>query len=195
MSLEEKYARVSNTYTYSIQCNEGDDEFEDIGSFRITIPPFPFRENQSSQLGIFTLESFFITGMTENDYVGQTTGGAPADSNFDVSGFYVEINGIGLRPQMLTSFTGDSGIRSSKMFPIINEYGSHRKSGANPHISGRVTAGGFVNKEVICSNPSGSVLHVKVYSMDSGDKLTSSTLEAIINFKIEMLPDEISNGI
>jgi hypothetical protein len=81
------------------------------------------------------------------------------------------------------------------MFPVINEYGSRRKADDESHLSSRVSSGGFVNKEVICSNPSGSVLHVKVYSMDSGDKLTSTTLEAIINFKIEMLPDEISNGM
>jgi hypothetical protein len=195
MSLEEKYSRVSNTYSYSIQCNEGDDDFDDIGNFRITIPPFPFRENQASQVGIFTLESFYITGQTEADYVGQATGGLPADSDYDVSGFYVEINGIGLRPQMLTSFTGDSGIRSTKMFPIINEYGSRRKAGDESHISSRVTSGGYCNKEVICSNPSGSVLNIKVYSMDSGNQLTSTTLDAIINFKIEMLPTEISNGM
>ena len=153
MSLEEKYSRISNTYTYSIQSSQGDDDFDSIGSFRIQIPPFPFRENQGSQLGIFTLESFFITGMTENDYVGAVTGGDASDSNFDVSGFYVEINGLGLRPQLLTTNV-NARLRSNKMFPIINEYGSHRKSGAEPHISGRVTAGGFVSKEVICSNPS-----------------------------------------
>jgi hypothetical protein len=195
MSLEEKYSRVSNTYSYSIQCNEGDDDFDDVGSFRITIPPFPFRENQASQVGIFTLESFYITGQTEADYVGQANGGAPADSDYDISGFYVEINGIGLRPQMLTSFTGDAGIKSVKMFPVINEYGSRRKADDESHLSSRVTSGGYCNKEVICSNPSGSVLHVKVYSMDSGNKLTSTTLDAIINFKIEMLPTEISNGM
>lgn len=194
MSLEEKYSRISNTYTYSIQSSQGDDDFDSIGSFRINIPPFPYRENQGSQLGIFTLESFFITGLDENDYVGAITGGAPADSNFDVSGFYVEINGLGLRPQMLTTNL-NTRLRSNKMFPVINEYGSHRKSGAEPHISGRVTAGGFTNKEVICSNPSGSVLQVKVYSMNSGDQLTSETLDSIINFKIEMLPEEISNGM
>ena len=195
MSLEEKYSRVSNTYSYSIQSTQADDDFDDIGSFRITIPPFPFRENQSSQLGIFTLESFYITGQTEADYVGQATGGLPADSDYDTSGFYVEINGIGLRPQMLTSFTGDAGIKSVKMFPVINEYGSRRKADDESHLSSRVTSGGYCNKEVICSNPSGSVFHVKVYSMDSGDKLTSTTLDAIINFKIEMLPTEISNGM
>ena len=194
MSLEEKYSRVSNTYYYSIQCNEGDDDFDDIGSFRITIPPFPFRENQASQVGIFTLESFYITGQTEADYVGQATGGLPADSDYDVSGFYVEINGIGLRPQLYTTNL-NARLRSNKMFPVINEYGSRRKAGDESHISSRVTSGGYCNKEVICSNPSGSVFHVKVYSMDSGDKLTSTTLDAIINFKIEMLPTEISNGM
>jgi hypothetical protein len=78
MSLEEKYSRVANTYSYSIQASQGDDDFDDVGSFRITIPPFPFKENQASQVGIFTLESFFIVGQTEADYVGQATGGLPA---------------------------------------------------------------------------------------------------------------------
>lgn len=195
MSLEEKYTRVANTYSYSIQANEGDADFEDIGSFRITIPPFPFKENQSSQVGIFTLESFFVTGQTEAQYVSAIDGGEPTSNDYDVSGFYVEINGLGLRPQMLTSFTGDAGVRSTKMFPVINEYGSRRKADDDSHISSRVTSGGYCGKEVICSNPSGTVLHVKVYSMDSGDKLTSSALDCVINFKIEMLPDEISNGM
>lgn len=198
MSLEEKYSRVSNTYTYSIQSKNGDEDFDEVGNFRIKIPPFPFRENQSSQLGIFTLESFFITGQTEADYVGGIDGGLPASSDYDVSGFYVEINGIGLRPQMITSFTGATDgntIRSTKIFPVLNEYGSRRKADDDSHISSRVTSGGYCNKEVICSNPSGSVLQVKVYSMDSGDQLTSTTLDCVINFKIEMLPDEISNGM
>lgn len=149
-------------------------------------------------MGIFTLESFFITGQTEADYVSSVANGLPVSSDYDASGFFVEINGLGLRPQMLTSFTGANDgntIRSSKMFPVINEYGSRRKADDESHISSRVTSGGYCNKEVICSNPSGSVLDVKVYSMDSGLRLTSTTLEAIINFKIEMLPDEISNGM
>lgn len=195
MSLEEKYSRVANTYSYSIQANQSDDNYDDIGSFRITIPPFPFKENQASQVGIFTLESFYITGQTEADYVSNGAGGLPANGDYDVSGFYVEINGLGLRPQTLTSFTGDAGVRSTKMFPVINEYGQRRRAGDSSHLSSRVVCGGESGKEVVCSNPSGAVLHIKVYSMDSGDKLTSTTLEAIINFKIEMLPTEISNGM
>jgi hypothetical protein len=194
MSLEEKYSRVANTYSYSIQASQGDDDFDDVGSFRITIPPFPFKENQASQVGIFTLESFFIVGQTEADYVGATTTGLPANSDYDVSGFYVEINGLGLRPQIYTTNL-NTRLRSNKMFPVINEYGSRRKADDESHLSSRVTSGGYCNKEVICSNPSGSVLHVKVYTMDSGEKLASTTLDAIINFKIEMLPTEISNGM
>lgn len=194
MSLEEKYSRVSNTYSYSIQSTQGDDNFDNIGSFRVEIPPFPFKENQSSQVGIFTLESFFIIGQTEADYVGAITAGLPASSDYDTSGFYVEVNGLGLRPQIHTTNL-ISNLRSNKMFPIINEYGSRRKADDDSHISSRVTSGGYSNKEVICSNPSGSVLHVKVYSMDSGDQLSSTTLDSVINFKIEMLPDEISNGM
>jgi len=194
MSLEEKYSRVANTYSYSIQANQSDDNYDDIGSFRITIPPFPFKENQASQVGIFTLESFYITGQTEADYVSNGAGGLPANGDYDASGFFLEINGLGVRPQLYT--TGlSSNIRSNKIFPIINEYGQRRRAGDSSHISSRVVCGGESGKEVVCSNPSGSVLHVKVYSMNTGEKLTSTTLDAIINFKIEMLPTEISNGM
>ena len=194
MSLLEKYQRVKNTYSYSIQSSQAternDSTGDSIGSFQITIPPFPFPENQQSKVGIFTLESFFITAQSESAYVSSGDKGLPSNSDDDISGFYVEINGLGLRPQLLTTNINDN-LRSNKMFPVINEYGSMRKDSKGAINMSRVNSGGYCGKEVICSNPSGSVLQVKVYSMDDGEVISDqNSLDCVLNFKIEMLPDD-----
>lgn len=199
MSLLEKYQRVKNTFSYSIQSSAGvdrnDSTGDDIGSFQIDIPPYPFPENQQSKVGIFTLESFFFTSQTDNLYVSGGDDGLPANSRYDISGFYVEINGLGVRPQLYT--TGlNLGLRSNKLFPVMNEYGKKRSvsDGATPpeitYDYSKRLAGGYCGKEVICSNPSGSMLQVKVYSMDTGDLIADQGIDSIINFKIEMLPDD-----
>ena len=189
MSLLEKYQRVRNTFSYSIQSSQGsarsDATGDDIGSFQIDIPNVPFPENQQSKLGIFTLESFYFTAQTQAVYVSAGANGLPANSDYDISGFYVEVNGLGLRPQIYTTNLS-SNLRSNKMFPIINEYGIERKASTGE----RVVAGGESHKEVICSNPCGSVLQVKVYSMDDGELISEQALDSIINFKIELLPDD-----
>jgi hypothetical protein len=193
MSLLEKYQRVRNTYSYSIQSSQAtalaDGSGDDIGSFQIVIPPFPFPENQGSKLGIFTLESFFFTGQTDAIYVSSGANGLPANSDFDCSGLYVEMNGLGVRPQILTTNL-NANLRSNKMFPIINEYGKRRETDTEVFDSNRVVCGGYSGKEVICSNPSGSTLQVKVYSMDDGEIISDQGIDSIINFKIEMLPDD-----
>lgn len=200
MSLLEKYQRVRNTFSYSIQSSQGKERSDlsgdELGQFQIEIPPFPFPENQQSKLGIFTLESFYFTAQGIDEYISSGAGGLPANSLDDVSGFYVEINGLGLRPQLYTTNLSSS-LRSNKMFPVMNEYGRIRRfsDGATPPVYtndfARVNTGGMCGKEVICSNPSGSMLQVKVYSMDTGEIiLDQANLDSVINFKIEMLPDD-----
>lgn len=199
MSLLEKYQRIRNTFSYSIQSAQGvlrdDDTGGDIGKFQMEIPNVPFPENQQSKLGIFTLESFYFTAMDDTNYISDGTGGLPENGEYDCSGFFVEINGLGLRPQLFT--TGkNSTLRSNKIFPIINEYGRRRKeiAGSPPTTTifdgNRVNSGGECNKSVICSNPCGTTLQVKVFSMDTGDLIADQPLDSIINFKIELLPDD-----
>lgn len=199
MSLLEKYQRIRNTFSYSIQSSQGGERSDStgdlIGKFQIEIPPFPFPENQQSKLGIFTLESFYFTSQTDAIYVSGGDDGLPANSRYDISGFYVEINGLGLRPQLFTTAV-NGALRSNKIFPIINEYGKKRSvsDGADPpditYDYSKRLAGGNCGKEVICSNPSGSMLQVKVYSMDTGDIIADQGIDSVINFKIEMLPDD-----
>tara|TARA_R110001632_G_scaffold209315_1_gene333854 strand:- start:46 stop:648 length:603 start_codon:yes stop_codon:yes gene_type:complete len=193
MSLLEKYQRVRNTFSYSIQSSQGiarsDASGDDIGSFQVEIPNVPFPENQQSKLGIFTFESFFFTAQTDGIYVSSGTNGLPANSDFEISGFYVEVNGLGLRPQIYTTNLA-SNLKSNKMFPIINEYGKRRETEVEVYEQNRVVSGGFSNKEVICSNPCGTTLQVKVYSMDTGELIADQGLDSVINFKIELLPDD-----
>jgi hypothetical protein len=74
-----------------------------LDRFKLDIPPYPFPENQQSKLGIFTLESFYFTSQGIDDYVSGGVNGLPANSLDDISGFYVEVNGLGLRPQLYTT--------------------------------------------------------------------------------------------
>jgi hypothetical protein len=199
MSLLEKYQRIKNTFSYSIQSSSGIDRNDatgdDIGKFQLDIPPFPFPENQQSRIGIFTLESFYFTAQTDAYYISGGEDGLPANSDYDISGFFVEVNGLGLRPQLYTTALNNA-LRSNKIFPVINEYGRRRKRGNDPDTEydyAKRVCGGVCNKSVICSNPCGSMLQVKVYSMDSGDLITDQPIDSIINFKIEMLPDDFQD--
>ena len=197
MSLLEKYQRVNNTFTYSISSAGGVDRSDgtgdEIGEFQIYIPPFPFPTHQQSKLAIFTLESFFITGQTDDAYVSAGANGQPANTGagrFDISGFYVEVNGLGVRGNNFVNARSNS-LRSNKAFIIMNEYGAQRKDSATAEDYARVLSGGRSGVECICSNPSGTTLNVKVLSLDTIDQLTAQAgLDSVINFKIELLPDD-----
>lgn len=194
MSLLEKYQRIKNTFSYSIQSSSGeergDNSGDGIGNFQIKIPNVPFPENQKSQLGIFTLESFYFTKQTDTQYISSGDNSLPANSDYEISGFYVEINGLGLRPQIFTTALNDR-LRSNKIFPIMNEYGKRRENDTDVFDNNRVLSGGKSDKSVICSNPCGTTLQVKVISMDDGEIIQDQTeINSIINFKIELLPDE-----
>lgn len=201
MSLLEKYQRINNTYSYSFQSSQGltkgdqdgTDHGDQIGDFQFEIPPFPFPTNQQSKLAIFTLESFYFTSQTETAYVSSGATGLPSETDYDISNFFVEVNGIGVKPHLFT--TGkSSNLRGNKIFHIVNEYGSRRKADDDSHISSRVNSGGECNKSIVCSNPSGCLVNVKVYSGDSGGLIADQDLlDSVINFKIEVLPDDFQD--
>ena len=197
MSLLEKYQRVNNTFTYSISSAGGidrnDGSGDEIGEFQIEIPPVPFPTNQQSKLGIFTLESFYITGQTNDAYVSAGVGGLPANTGagrFDISGFYIEVNGLGVRGNNFVNARANK-LRSNKTYTIMNEYGTQRKESADAEDYARVLSGGKSGVETICSNPSGTTLTIRVLSLDTIEPITAQAgLDSIINFKIELLPDD-----
>jgi len=201
MSLLEKYQRINNTFSYSFQSSQGVeradedggagvDTGDEIADFQFEIPPFPFATNQQSKLGIFTLESFYFTSQTETAYVSSGDTGLPTQTDYDISNFFVEISGLGIKPHNFT--TGkSSNLRGQNIFHITNEYGSRRKADDDTHISSRVNSGGECNQSIICSNPSGTIINVKVFSGDSGNQIVDQdTIDSIIKFKVELLPDD-----
>ena len=190
MSLLDKYQRVLNTYEYSIQSSQGidrdDGSGDGIGDFQILLPPFPFPTHQQSKVAIFTLQSFHFISQTATQYVSAGADGLPASSDYDISSFYVEVNGIGLRPQNYTSGKSVS-LRGCKNFLVVNSDGLNRATAGYE----RVNAGGDCGIESICSNPVGSTLRIKVFSGDTGDLIAdNANLDSIIRFKIELLPDD-----
>ena len=196
MSLLDKYQRVLNTYEYSIQSSQGidrdDGSGDGIGDFQILIPPFPYPTHQQSKVAIFTLQSFHFISQSATQYVSGGANGLPASSDYDISSFYVEVNGIGIRPQNYTSGKSLS-LRGCKNFLVVNTIGGvHRASGGGAgSISEHVSAGGDCGVESICSNPVGSTLRIKVFSGDTGDLIAdNANLDSIIRFKIELLPDD-----
>lgn len=191
MSLTTKYESLRNTYYYAVESDQGEANNDEIGDFEILIPTFPFPEHQAGQVAIFTLTDFFITGMTSAARVSTAANGATG--LFDISGFFVEINGLSLRPQNYNTFKS-SAVRGTKSFMVINRYAKDNTglTGGESCLAGQED----INHSVICGNPAGEQFRIKVFSLDTGDQLADqATLKAVIKFKIELLPAEISNGL
>lgn len=184
MSEIRTYAeRVRNTYYYTIESDQGNPE-DDLGDFEITIPPFPYPEHQGSQLGILKITGFHILGQTDTQRI-------PA-SGYDTSGFYVIISGVGLRGQSFMN-TKSASLRQQRAFFVPNLYGTGSTSKATTY--NRISGSNELNQVVLCSNPAGTSLRVEVLDIDTGNKIVdNAVLQSVIEFSIELVPTEISNG-
>jgi len=192
MSLITKYESLRNTYYYAVESDQGIGDNDELGQFELLIPPFPFPEHQRGQSAIFTLTDFFITGMTATARVSSGAAGGATATKQDISGFFVEINGLSLRPQNHNTFLS-TNIRATKSFMVLNRYAKNNDgiNGGQSCLAGQED----IEESVICGNPSGEQFRIKVYSLDTGDLITDqSTLKSVIKFKIELLPADISNG-
>ena len=199
------YDRVRNTYHYVINSRKGDAGQNHLDTFEMEIPPFPFPEHQGSQIGILKVNSFHICNNDKTDRLPEPQGGG-AEKVGDVSGFYVILSGIGLRGQMFSNAksnpvhgggVGNAGVPSNlfqmNSFWIPNTYGKRNIEETSGQFN--VLSGGYSGKEVICSNPAGSKLRVQVIDADRGEVVHRNTdLYAVLDFSIEVVPTEISNG-
>jgi len=134
--LAEKVSRLRNTYHYTIESDQGSPD-DEIGDFEILIPPFPYPEHQGSQLAIFTLESFHITGQNATQRV-------PA-VGYDTSGFYVILGGLGLRGQSFLN-TKAKTLKPQRAFFVPNTYGDGAIATSN--IYNRLSVERDLNKYV-----------------------------------------------
>ena len=197
---QQEYDRLRNTYYYSVESAEGQGDEDEIGRFTFIIPPFPYPEHQGSQRCIFTLTDFYIIGQTDEQRKTQT-GEPTVAGGEDISGFYLKIQGIGLRNQdFSTALAGGPQLVGTNIFTIPNTFAQVNVLNAgntavtNPDAKALAGAGGL-NEARVCSNPVGTNAIFEIFSIDTGVKLTdNANLNTLVKFSIEVVPEEKSCG-
>mgnify|MGYP003142845452 CR=1 FL=1 len=184
--LKQEFLRKKNTYHYSV-CSADGITSRDVNNFDFIIPPFSYPEHQRSQYALFKLESFYmITQGVSSPIVPAERASNSAD--FDLSGFYVRIDGLGIQPS-LGSTIQNSAIRygtNTFFVPNMGALSDLTQSFQYQRISGGKPA----DYEVACSNPVGSQVNIKVFDAEGAGELTpvgNGGFDAIINFSIELL--------
>lgn len=186
------YDRVRNTYHYTIN-SQNCVNTNEAGEFEFIIPPFPYPEHQGSQLGLFRLKECYVCRQGSGAVAAQR---ASNSADFDVSGFYVRLEGLGFRSQNFTNFgaVGTAAQPSARQFfTIVNKDGGCDNGTSN--IYQRVSGGEAIDMELVVSNPSGTAVKCRVLDMDDGLELNDNAqFFTLIHFTIELIPTEISNG-
>jgi len=182
-SLKEEVRRLQNTFHYTLEANQGVQDQDALGLFTFYMPNMPFCSNQGSQLGIFTFRGFHITGQGAVNRIPNAT--------YDSSGFYVIVEGLGIRGCNLSGAKSQS-LRRTNAFFVPNVYGDGNIATSN--IYNRLS-GSYTNMKCMCSAPSGACVKVEVLDVDTGARIADiGGLEAILEFSIELVPDDISTG-
>ena len=187
------YDRILNTYHYSIQSDRCDIEAE-TQRFSFTIPPFPFPQHQGSQVGILRIKSFHICneGPLSADRISR-------DVAFDIPSFYLRLKGFGLRPQLFANNTTAGAIGSLKNqmdIPVINEFAQcENATDGNQRTEMPMVAGSSnIIYEMPVSNPAGTTCIVEVFEGPLNQLVTDDDYFSLLQFSIELIPTEISNG-
>ena len=184
--------RVRNTYHYTINSENCSADRDEAGNFEFVIPPFPYPEHQGSQLGIFKLKEMWIGRQTTTN-----TQRVSQSNNVDLSGFVVQINGIGIRPQCYSNIepiaVAGADVTARAQFVVINELAvsNNTASFIYPTVSGGKASDGYC----LVSNPAGTTVRVNILNLDNGNPITDNpAYYTLIHFSIELIPTEISNG-
>lgn len=185
MSVQEYAERLRNTRTFTFDSNCGDlngGNINDIGNFDCVIPPFPYPQDVIASRAIFKLKSFYIASQTE-----AIRASGDATTNLDDSGYFIEINGAGIN--MGVQAKARSCGSFSQAFPIYNKDGGALNATSN--IYQRISGGEYYGEDVLCSNPYGTIINVKVISMDGNGTIITDNedLKSYITFSIELIPD------
>lgn len=184
MSVQEYAERLRNTRTFTFDSECGDESGGNngyLGNFDCAIPPNPYPQDVIASRAIFKLKSFYIAGQSSTER-------ASGNINADDSGYFIEINGLGLN-QGIVSQAKSCSIKA-QAFPIYNKDGGVLNDTTN--IYQRISGGEYHGDDVLCSNPYGTIINVKVISMDDpdGDVLQDNNdLYSFITFSIELIPD------
>jgi hypothetical protein len=182
MSVQEYAQRLRNTrtFTFSSACGgENGGNLADTGNFNIAIPPHPFPQDVIASRAIFKLKSFYVINQDDIHR-------ASDDVNEDNSGFFIEINGLGLNQGVVSQAKNCQFF--TQAFPIYNKDGGALN--ATSSIYQRISGGEYFGEDVLCSNPYGNVIEVKVLDIFTGDIINDNeNLISNITFSIELVPD------
>ena len=180
--VKREYLRRANTIRVSVNSADGFTK-DELGEFNFVVPPFPAPTHAGSQYALFKLISFYVIGQDETDRVIN-------DAGQDVSGFYVEVNGLGITPNLQTTHLNQR-LRGTNTFAVVNVNGQAElgqgQGGGNQQFN--VVSGGFYHgSAVACSNPAGTQVEVKVFTLDDGTLVADNArLTAVLDFEIEIL--------
>ena len=205
MSEAEKfYQQVRNTYYYTLESSEGlslGTPDNPLGHTTFQLPPFRYPEHQQSNRCIFKLTDFYVISQTADDrltQIGSVVAGG--DGAFDISGFVIEIGGIGLSGQdintaWLVSPISGQPLPQGNAICVFNKFAQFNTlNGGSSAITndGALTLAGSSDIDAyrICSNPAGTDVSIKVLSLDSGVELVNNgNIQWVIKFEIQVVPD------
>ena len=184
--LKQEFLRKKNTFHYSVCSADGATQTA-VGKFDFVIPPSPYPEHQKSQYALLKIHSFYIISQgVSNPF--QTNERVSASADFDVSCFYVRIDGLGIQPSLGSTIQTGNIRYGTNTFFIAND-----GAGADLRQSfqyQRISGGKPDDYEVVCSNPTGSSISVQVFDGESdGDLIPTGGGDyfSILNFSIELL--------
>jgi hypothetical protein len=187
--LRNYVARIRNTRTFSFDsaCGDtGNGINAKLGNFDMLVEGRPFPQNVFGSRALFKLISYHIVEETATER-------ASGSIDVDTSLFFIQISGLGLENSLSTTsrVCGPNG--RANHFTIINKFG--QADNQNSFNYQRVSGGEYEGPEILCSNPIGTLLNVRVFDIGGDEIVDNTDLNAIIQFSIEMIPDEISSNI
>lgn len=179
MSIVEYANRLQNTRTFNFS-NKAGLPLNSLNEFTIQLPNNPYPQASMGSRAIFNLISFYITDQRTNQRASNATG-------HDLSGFLLEIGGLGFSNSIYTDNVRNKG---NIQFFVPNKYAL---ADENESKQFQVNSGGeYYGENILCSNPYGSTLNVIVKDSRTEDKINDNVnLQAWITFSIELIPVEL----
>ncbi len=193
--LRNFYNRTQSTYYYSFDstCGKlaGNGVYDGPGKFSMTIQPFSFPQHNSSQRAVFTLHSMYIVGQDTDDGVALDANDRASGSlAFDCSGFYLIGNGLGFANNQFVTSKVCSKAGSNGFFIANKDAGAVNADSA---IYQAVSGDEFKGPSFLCSNPAGTNIVWEVIDANTGDQIVDTEVyKTIVNFSIQIIPDEIT---
>ncbi len=179
MSVVEYAKRIQNTRTFNFS-NKAGAPNNGLNRFNIQLPNTPYPQASMGSRAIFKLISFYITDQRTNHRASGSTG-------HDLSGFLIEISGLGFSNSVYTDNVRNKG---NVQFFVANKYAL---ADENDNKQFQVNSGGeYYGENILCSNPYGTTLEVIVKDSRTEDNITNNTnLQVWITFSIELVPVEL----